>query len=306
MSENKKDSWESRINQVAKILGKDPAEIEEILSQEPFKITQDPNRLEMISDEEITPFGDMRRMFCEENGVSLPQLRMCMKVLRGPKESSKASKMDTDIFSLNAKYGLETRIEDLGIEQLLPYYDPKKHNKVYELIDEKYGKKYGNFIAFKPNSQSIAIEETLDYIADLESGLPMENSIEVDGEPVRLYGIGNLPNEKVEEDPFFPGKPLRRGRSSVNRINWSNISIETRQFFRILLEEKFVNPEDRIEIRKVIQLTINELKEIFPEAYLTFKELKEDGDLPSLKIDLSSVSSSFSQNPFSIKRNRIK
>ena len=84
------DSWEARIEQVAKIVGKTPEEVEEILNAPPYQITQDPNRLEMLSDEDVTPFGDMRKMFCDDNGVTLPQLRLAMKWLRGPKGSTRA------------------------------------------------------------------------------------------------------------------------------------------------------------------------------------------------------------------------
>jgi hypothetical protein len=306
MSHESVDSWESRIEQVAKILGKTPTEVEEILNAEPFRITSDPNREAMLADEEVTPFGDLRKMFCDENGVSLPQLRMCMKVLRGPKGSTKATEMDTNVLAFNARYGLETTVEDLDIDQILEFYNPRKRNRIHELIRDRYENTYGPVIAFKPDSNKVALEETLDYIADLESGLPVEESIEVDGEPVRLYRVGEVPNQKVDEDPLFPGTPLRRDRSTVNRVNWKDISLETRQFFRILVEDNFIDPEDRVELRKVIRLDLKELKEIFPEAYLTFKELGAEGDLPKLKMSAKSIGSSRTQNPFAIKRNRVR
>jgi len=305
-NETPTDSWESRINQVAKILSKTPDDIEEILSADPFRITQDPNRLEMLADEEVTPFGDLRKMFCDENGVSLPQLRMCMKVLRGPKGSQKASEMDTNVLAFNAKYGLETHVEDLDIEQILPFYNPKKRNRIHELIRDRYESEFGPVIAFKPNSEKIAVEETLDYIADLESGLPAEESIEVDGELVRLYKVGEVPNEKVDEDPLFPDCPLRKGRSTHNRVNWTDISIEVRQFFRILHEySEDIDPNNRLELRKVVRLPLDELREIFPEIYLIYKELKADNKLPSLKMSLRTVTSR-TQNPFAIGRNRTR
>ena len=176
MSHVRVDSWESRIEQVAKILGKESEEVEAILNKEPFRITQDPNRLEMLSDEEITPFGDMRKIFCDEEGVSLPQLRMCMKVLRGPKGSKKVTDMDVDTLAFNAKYGLQTTVEDLDIDHLLEFYNPKKRNKIHDIIRDRYENRYGAVIAFDPNSNNVAIEETLDYIAGLEAGLSIEES----------------------------------------------------------------------------------------------------------------------------------
>jgi hypothetical protein len=324
MSNQTQDSWESRIEEVAKILGKEIVEVEEILNSDPFKLTQEPNRLEMISDEDITPFGDMRKMFCDENNVTLPQLRMCMRVLRGPKDSVKVSQMDTDALAFNTKFGLETTLEDLEIEQILEFYKPKRKNRIHDVIRERYENSYGPVIAFHPNSQKVAIDETLDYIADLESGLPVEHFIDVDGVPVKLHKVGQTPDESLNEDPLFHNRPLRRGRSTINRINWTDIGLPERQFFRILLDKGLINGSDRLELRKIIRLQRKELIEIFPEAELKFQELDSRGELPKLKIftgdnlgfsySSSSTSSSSStcssssraQDPFATKRNRIK
>ena len=70
--------------------------------------------------------------------------------------------------------------------------------------------------------------------------------------------------------PLFPGKPLRRGRSSVNRINWINIDLATRQFFRILVTEGFIDPNNRVEMRKVINLlckVVRELQVLLPPTW---------------------------------------
>ena len=50
----------------------------------------------MLSDEEVTPFGDLRREFCENSDVKIAKLRMAIKYLRGPKDSEKASNLDPE------------------------------------------------------------------------------------------------------------------------------------------------------------------------------------------------------------------
>jgi len=297
------DSWESRITEAAKIIGKTPTEVEAILNAKPYCITKDPNRLEMISDEEVVPFGDLRKMFCDDNEVTLPQLRLAMKWLRGPKNSTKATEVDTDIFSLHAKYGIENKIEDLDIELLLPFYKPNKKNHIHDILINRYENRFGPIIAFNPESNEIAIEAIINYVSDLESGLPQEESIEVNGELVRLYRVGQVPNEQLEEDPLVPETPLRRGRSTFNRINWNGIQLETRQFFRVLLINGDINASDRVGLRTILTKSIQDLKTIFPESYLDFKEKKLNGELPTLKVSTSAISKS-KQNPFSIKTNR--
>ena len=254
------DSWDSRIEQVANIISKTPEEVEEILDAPPFKITSDPNRLEMLADEEVIPFGDLRKMFTDDNGVTLPQLRLCMKVLRGPKGSTKATELDSSILNFNAHYGIDTKPEDLDIDQLLPYYNPKKRNRIHDILRNRYESQYGPVIAYKPDSDQIAIDEIVDYVDDCEAGHDPESHIEVDGELVRLYSVGQVPNERVEEDPLFPNKPLKRGRSSINRLNWKDVPQENRQLFRILSDNNDIDVNDRVGLRSMLKESFNEHK----------------------------------------------
>jgi hypothetical protein len=72
-------------------------------------------RVEMISDPEITPFGDLRRLLCEKNPFSVPQARMVEKVLRGKKETSESK----DFNQLLSANNIPMSIEDLPIEDLM-------------------------------------------------------------------------------------------------------------------------------------------------------------------------------------------
>lgn len=295
------DTWESRIEKSAKVMGLEPQKVEEILNNPSFKITKEPCGLEMLSDESVTPFGDLRKLFCEDNAVSVPQLRMAIKYLRGEQKTKMTTEtVDPDMLDLQRKYGINIKfkLDDLGAEELMPLYNPTKKNAIYNTLVKKYGNK--KVVAFKPDSNVVAVEETINYIVDLNDGYPEEESIEVDGELVRLYSVGSLPNQEVEEDPLFPGYPLKRGRSLNNRVNWTGAPLENRQFFRMLLINKEVDPNDRVRVSELMKNL--ELSLIYPEIYLEFKELKKKGELPKLvmSIDEAASSSKKINNPFGI------
>ena len=305
------DTWESRIEKAAKVMGLEPQKVEEILNHPSFKITKDPCGLEMLSDESVTPFGDLRKLFCEDNQVAVPQLRMAIKYLRGDQKSKPTDTtvtVDPDILDLQKKYGINIKfkLDDLGPEELIPLYNPIKKNAIYNALTKKLGNK--NVIAFKPDSNIVAIDETINYIVDLNDGYPEEESIEVDGELVRLHPLGVLPNQEVEEDPLFPGSPLKRGRSLINRILWTGTDLGIRQFFRLLLNEKEIDPTDRLRISELLKDNLfisgnTRLKDLFPEAYLTFKELKKKGELPKLTISINEATKSErTNNPFGINK----
>lgn len=301
---NVPDSWEQRIDQFAKIVGLTVETVNEAFAEKPFELTVDtPYVLEMLSDESVTPFGDLRKMFCDDRDVSLPKLRLGVKYLRGTKaqRTEATSKVDPYLYDLQSKYGFENKFEDLGAEELLPYYRADKNNKISKALKDMFGNK--PVIAFKPDSKEIALEETLNYIVDLADGLPEEKAIEVDGELVRLHPIGAVPNKMLEEDPLFRGRPLKRGRSTANRVNWSEIPQEQRQFARVLLNQGGINAQNRIEVRQLIddlKEGMDTIKGYYPEAYMAFKEASSSDNLPKLVLSLDTASKS--NDPFGINR----
>jgi hypothetical protein len=206
---------------------------------------------------------------------------------------------------LQNRFGIKFRMEDLGIEDLVPLYNPNKNNRITEALRKKFGNT--PVIAFKPDTTEVAIEETINCLADYEQGYTLEDFIEVDGEPVKLYPIGVVPNQQVDEDPLFAGVALKRGRSINNRIVWTDVDLETRQFFRILATRGDIDVNNRIAISQIINKSMKELREMFPEAYLQFKDKKASGDLPKLTISLTAVSNTTTSrdrtnNPFGINR----
>lgn len=308
---NTPDTWENRIDTASKIMGLEPIKVEEILNSPGYEITSSEFRMEMISDENVTPFGDLRKLFCEDHAkVPLPKLRMAMKYLRGPAESKKTDTIDPDVLDLQTRYGIQTKVEDLDIAQLLPYYKPNKINNIHNVLRERYENKYGAFVAFKPETSEVAVEETINYIADLESGYPCETHVDVNGEPVRLYKIGQTPNQLVDEDPLFIGSPLKRERSINNYLNWSGITHEVRTFFRILLQRGEINVDNRIETSQLIKKPVSELKGLFPQAYIAWSELKQKDELPKLHLTINDAEKSrvtgytSNSHPFHVGRNR--
>lgn len=298
---NEEDTWENRISQFAKVTGRPVADIENFLADKPLELTESsPNALEMLSDDEITPFGDLRFALVDKGGISLPLFRAGIKFLRGDKETRKQMEVDPDLMALHKKYGIDITINALPLETLLEFYDPSKNNEIAEILKNKYESKYGKFIAFKPETKDLAIDEILDYIADLDTGFDKVEHIDIDGEPCRLYSINEVPNEKLNEDPLYIGFPLRKERSTKNRISWEGVELPERQFFRILANMGLIDREDRISIGQIIDKPVSSLKEIFPEAYVRYVELKEDDELPKLKINSRAINRRI-QDPFKIR-----
>ena len=299
-NQSEPDTWENRIKQASVFLGTTAEEVETVLKE--YGVEKLPAGMQMLSDEKITPFGDLRAAFCEKHGIAVPKLRMAMAYLRGPINSGKTDTIDPLMYSLQQKYGIETRLEDLGVSELIPHYNPKIQNGIFKTLKNMFGDK--PVIAFKPDSKEVAIEETVNYIIDIQDGMGAEEATEVDGDLVKLYPIGRMPDEVVDEDPIFIGQPLKRDRSVVNRVNWGGIDKSIRQFIRILVTENKINPNDRLSILNLLAKgsdNLDGLKDIYPEVYMKYKEMKKKDELPKLQLSLDDVNGKV-QNPFNVNR----
>lgn len=305
---NLPDTWENRIKQAAEYMGISVNMVEIILSE--YGVTKEPSGLDMLSDEAITPFGDLRKEFCENHDIKLPKLRMAIKYLRGSNNTKRSENIDNDITILKQKYGLKTKIEDIDPIELLQYYNPEKSNHPVSIaLKNRFGHDR-NVIIFKPDSKTVDIEETANYMSDIEQGLPEQETILINDVLVRIYPIGQLPNKLAEEDPMFEGKPLIRGRSTVNRINWLNIHKHIRQFCRIIVERNEINVNDKMAIKELLKICNSDnspikvmasLREVYPEADLEFRERLDKDELPKLIITLQETDGKVN-NPFGINR----
>jgi len=298
------DSWESRIEQAATFLGLHPIEVEEALAE--LGVEKKPAGLEMLSDESITPFGDLMKVFGDKRNIPIAKVRLSSKYLRGPKDSPKTDSLNTESYKMKEKYGVKLRLEHVPTDHLLEDYDPNKSDHPITIVlKNRFGDK--PVIVFKPDSNEVDIEATANYIADLDMGYKEEDAVESQGELVRPLCIGVTPNRIIEEDPMFEGVPLKRGRSTVNRIKWTDIPCDERQFVRLLVESNVIDPESRRDIKDILDILddggLSGLKREFPETSLEWRDRKNMKDLPSLVMSMDKASSAKSQNPFGI-RNR--
>jgi len=309
------DSWENRIKSAATFMNLTPEVVESSLKS--LGVEKEPAGLEMLSDESITPFGDLRTIFCDGLiKVPIAKVRLAMKYLRSSKDSPKTDTIDPELVSLKTKYGIKMKIEDVNPVELLEYYHPEQPNHPITIALKKvFGDK--KVIAYKSDSSVVDIEATSNYITDLAQGFPEQETIDSDGMLVRLYAIGQIPNQIIEEDPLFEGSPLKRGRSIVNRINWENVQLSIRQFCRIIVARNDLDVSNRFNLTEFMRLVkldsddfnknlhpnglMPNLREVYPEAYLEYRELAQKNELPKLTMTMDQ-SNSKKQNPFNINR----
>jgi hypothetical protein len=298
------DSWENRILNASTFLGLSIDETIEGLKK--LGVEKEPAGMEMLSDEEIVPFGDLRKVYCDDLDIPIAKVRMAMKYLRGSKESKKTDSIDPTMVKMKEKYGVKLKLEHVPTWQLLEDYDPtKKDHPITLVLLNRYNDE--KVIIFRPDTTEVDVEATADYITDLDQGFPQEAMVQSQGEFVCPMAVGDVPDQVIEEDPLFPNSPLKRGRSIVNRSNWANISIECRQFARIAVETDEIDPHDKRDVKDVMKLVncvaeLDKLKEEYPRASVIYRERKKLNSLPNLAMTMKQSNDAQVQNPFGVKR----
>jgi hypothetical protein len=289
-------TWEERMAGAAQAFGTTSEDFENGFTQV-IGITKQMGT-SALDDDEILKFGDFREAYKDK---PIAVLRMAFKSLREGRQSQNeqtGSGADPRLEQLKA-LGLKVKLEDADVSVLLPLYDPNKPSDPVTLaLKKRFSDK--PLIAFRDDG-TIALEETLRNIADIEQGFPEADAIQVDGKLARLWPLGRRPDTIVEEDPLFPGKPLRNGYSTVNNRNWSKIPQDARQLCRIIVERGEINVENREAVLRLMErATEGDLGEAYLEAEMEFRERKKKDDLPKLRVELGSLAKP--NNPFGVPR----
>lgn len=303
-------SWEERIAGAAQALHLTPEEFEKQLAAS-IGLTKE-NGVGDLDDDDIFKFGDFREVFKTH---PVATLRKAFKSLREGKAADKeqtGSGSDPRLEQLKA-LGLKVRLEDADTATLLPLYDPTKsiNDPITRVLKTRFGEQ--PVIAFHEDGK-VALEESGRYIADIEQGYHSADAIQVDGKLAKLWPIGSKPNTMVDEDPLFPGKPLRNGYSTVNNRNWSDVVPAARQLCRIIVERGEIDVHNKEAVLRLLERADGSghadtedpvgippaLIKAYPEAELEYRERKAKDELPKLKVELGSLAKP--NNPFGLPR----
>lgn len=290
------DTSVNRIEAASKLLEITEAELKSKLAQ--MGLSEDD-----FNDDRVFKFCDLidfaRSPFAQK---PIATMRKVYHVLRTGKLPGSGSAPPNDRVSDLKALGYRVKIDDADASTLIANYLPGKPN---DPVTVALRKRFNDqkVIAFTSDGK-VAIEETFNYIADLEQGFPPQDAIEVNGALERLWPVGVVPDMMLDEDPLFPGSPLRNNRSIVNQRNWSKVDFEARQLCRIIIDNDHVDTNDREAVIKLIERAekgVKALQEIYPDDDLDFRELKKQNNLPKLKVSLQEKSK-HSNNPFGVNR----
>jgi hypothetical protein len=179
-----------------------------------------------------------------------------------------------------------TRVSMMKPTALLECYDPSIDDAVAQALNKKSGGK--PFLVFRDGK--IDVRESTIQLENLMAGLPSQPFVMVGSVPHQTYCVGQAPERIFDENPLMPGQPLRlNGTCPYTEFDWSGNSLEVRQMVRLAITSM---KTDKDAIISILLNTIYSdqgklfagLSKRWPKAALQFMELKQTGNLPSLKM----------------------
>lgn len=183
----------------------------------------------------------------------------------------------------------EKKTQAMTPKELFEHFDPRNW-------DNFVGKRLAE-IARGQRCLVYAADGSVDAVAsavlveELRDGFAEREWIERDGKPVKVYRIGERPDQMAFENPLFPGQLLRPDETcSVTQRSWAGIP----EVVRVLL---YLALKQTTELRFCVNTAAHDLIDLaasqdaeakirkrYPRASLLYDSLKNVGNLPTLRL----------------------
>lgn len=206
-------------------------------------------------------------------------------VFRGKKENV----AEETVYNVSSK-----KAAKMTLRELIENFDPEDPNSSIgkRLRDISRGEK---FIIFSMG-RLIDVENTKKLLEEVKKGFPGRNTFELDGMPQQVYRVGELPDNYADENPLFPGRPLRPDGTcdQLNR-SWEGVAKEVRQLVRLALPEINISGDGGIDrAHNILTMALEsdafkKLAQRYQKAALQFQQKEREGNLPLLLIRLQPI-----------------
>jgi hypothetical protein len=191
----------------------------------------------------------------------------------------------------------------MNIDQLIEAYDSRESdNNVGKVLSEKSEGK--PFIVFSDDG-SINKESSISLLNEIRDGHEPREFYTVNGIPCEIYAVGDRPDRLGSVNPLFPSEILRPdGTCSQTNRSWQGISDEICKIMFLARSDtnEFVlnSVQDAHNILDMIITddAITKVRQRFPKAVIRLKQLRDEGNEPSLRKPIGRNSGSRSNDPF--------
>lgn len=246
----------------------------------------------IIESEEYLPMADLFAEFVDSNLTQKSRLRLGVAHLRGKTSLSESlaqpSELSQVVGAIKDMVSSNRPKKDWTDEELLKSYDDTS-TEIWQILRERsHGRP---FIVFK-SDKSINVEESLKLLR-IAKKQPTPGNYRIGGTLVRLFRAGEFISVMLDESPFAKGHVLVENYCAATDTDWAGVSEEARIICRIYTEKVETAKLSQREMKNIAHLAkdVKILREELGAAALLYDELKEQDNLPKLKISGKDIKS---------------
>lgn len=162
------------------------------------------------------------------------------------------------------------------------------------------------FVVFNTGTE-VNAEASNRLLEEIMRGFPARDEYELNGRFVRTFAIGEGVGEFVDENPLYPGRPLRPdGTCDQTNRSWAGVPISIRQLVYLAIGKKGTNIETAHNTMDLIMGPDAEkkLRTRYSKIAIELDELIASGNAPTLKIKLG-ANPSRTNDPFQQKGHKL-
>lgn len=182
------------------------------------------------------------------------------------------------------------KADKMTLRELVEAYDPEEsENPVGKrLKDISRGEK---FIVFA-SGRSLDVEATLKLLDEVKQGYEGRENIEINCEIKEVHAVGDLPDNFVDENPLYRGRPLRPdGTCDQTNRSWNGVPMRVRQLIRVAMDNGDLKDISFERVHDIMDKVMEndafpKLTKRYPASAVEFKKLESVGKLPTLKLVL--------------------
>jgi hypothetical protein len=200
---------------------------------------------------------------------------------------------ETPVFDSSPRPISSKKASQMTILELIQSFDPEDPTGPVGTRLSQIAKGHA-FIVYE-SGRIIDVDSTCKLLQEIKQGFPGREDFVVNGKPVPVFKVGELPNNFADENPLYVGRPLRPdGTCDQTGRSWEGVELEVRQLIRIATQGSHVSFDDA---HKFLDLALGDdpmktIRNRYRTASLQFDNLAATGNLPTLKITLGSVEGS--------------
>jgi hypothetical protein len=141
---------------------------------------------------------------------------------------------------------------------------------------------------------SLNVTASAECLEDIRLGHEARTVYIQDGVPTRVYRVGQLLDTAVNENPLFPGHPLRGAEDMCHNTHrtWKNVPHKARVLLYLAQRTNELSINQLGIVHDILDRFVDKKEDEivkwaisrYPQASLRYGELEVSGNLPSLKI----------------------